>query len=429
MNSFPFINKTIRRLSFIKKSELNIRYFNQVECTVLISSSLDLQCETLSIGVENPMIILDFVNRMFTLRSLTFKCLTLGLTGSLPLILVAQGATWKDRGTFNFAFYPFSFKLIWAPLIDALYIKRFGRRKSWLVPIQLSMAGILLLLSFYVESFITNLRIILLTMIFIFLVFLTATQDICVDGLAITLFSVTNPQWASTSQTVGQTFGRFLGSSFLLTFESANFTNRFIRKPLSLPSAASGLFTVEQFIRSAALAIIVVTTCLILFLREKEDVSVSNGEETESLSLLETYLSIWKLFKKKLQSIPTSPLPSHVQKLMNIVCHFITRSTNNKNTVRFLNAQSTIARDQSKIVIIVNSIFAVTIATISNQPARLATSPDKTTKLNVEVQPLPSKPITPSFLIPQHVHFDPQRKETDHDKANLVARSSSSDRK
>ncbi|CAF3001222.1 unnamed protein product [Rotaria sp. Silwood2] len=313
MNSFPFINKTIRRLSFIKKSELNIRYFNQVECTVLISSSLDLQCETLSIGVENPMIILDFVNRMFTLRSLTFKCLTLGLTGSLPLILVAQGATWKDRGTFNFAFYPFSFKLIWAPLIDALYIKRFGRRKSWLVPIQLSMAGILLLLSFYVESFITNLRIILLTMIFIFLVFLTATQDICVDGLAITLFSVTNPQWASTSQTVGQTFGRFLGSSFLLTFESANFTNRFIRKPLSLPSAASGLFTVEQFIRSAALAIIVVTTCLILFLREKEDVSVSN--------------------------------------------------------------------------------------------------------------------VTPSFLIPQHVHFDPQRKETDHDKANLVARSSSSDRK
>ncbi|CAF4937852.1 unnamed protein product, partial [Rotaria sp. Silwood1] len=56
--------------------------------------------------------------------------LTLGLTGTLPLILVAHGATWKDRGTFNFAFYPFSFKLIWAPLIDALYSKRFGRRKS-----------------------------------------------------------------------------------------------------------------------------------------------------------------------------------------------------------------------------------------------------------------------------------------------------------
>ncbi|CAF3933200.1 unnamed protein product [Rotaria sp. Silwood1] len=225
--------------------------------------------------------------------------LTLGLTGTLPLILVAHGATWKDRGTFNFAFYPFSFKLIWAPLIDALYSKRFGRRKSWLVPIQLSMAGILLLLSFFVESFITNLRIILLTVIFIFIVFLTATQDICVDGLAITLFSATNPQWASTSQTVGQTLGRFLGSSFLLTFESANFTNRFIRKPFSLPSAASGLFTVEQFIRIAALFILVVTTCLVLFLREKEDVSNSNGEETESLSLLETYLSIWKLLKKK----------------------------------------------------------------------------------------------------------------------------------
>ncbi|CAF1402513.1 unnamed protein product [Rotaria magnacalcarata] len=225
--------------------------------------------------------------------------MNLGITSSIPLFLIAHGATWKDRGTFNFAFYPFSLKLIWAPLIDALYVKRFGRRKSWLIPIQLSAAVILLFLSFYVESFIENLRTILLAVIFFAIVVLTATQDICVDGLAISLFTATNPQWTSTSQTVGQTMGRFMGSSFLLTFESANFTNRFIREPLSITPKESGLFSLQQFVRFAALAFLIVTTCLIFFFREKENLPIVDGEETESLSLTETYLSIFKLFKKK----------------------------------------------------------------------------------------------------------------------------------
>ena len=225
--------------------------------------------------------------------------MNLGLTASMPLFLAARGATWKDQGTFNFTYYPFSLKLIWAPLIDALYSVRFGRRKSWLVPIQLSMAAIFFLLSFYVESFIAARQVILLTVIFVVIVFLTATQDICVDGLAISLFATTNSQWASTSQTVGQTLGRFIGSSFLLTLESANFTNRFIREPLSLSIQASGLFSLEQFIRCVALAFLIVTMCLTIFYREPQKVPSVDGEGTSSLTLTKTYLAIFQLLKKK----------------------------------------------------------------------------------------------------------------------------------
>jgi len=32
--------------------------------------------------------------------------------------------------------WPFSLKLLWAPLVDALYVQKFGRRKSWLLPVQ-----------------------------------------------------------------------------------------------------------------------------------------------------------------------------------------------------------------------------------------------------------------------------------------------------
>ncbi|CAF1530872.1 unnamed protein product, partial [Adineta steineri] len=138
------------------------------------------------------------------------------------------------------------------------------------------------------------------TIVFFIIVFLTASEDICVDGLAITLFAVSNPQWASTSQAIGQTFGRFLGSSFLLTFESANFTNRFIRKPLSLPYQTTGLFSLVHFVRFVAVAFLIVTVCLIIFVREKEETLDTNGTQTNNLSLIQTYLSIIKLFKNLL---------------------------------------------------------------------------------------------------------------------------------
>jgi PAT family acetyl-CoA transporter-like MFS transporter 1 len=225
--------------------------------------------------------------------------MNLGLAYSIPLFLISSGATWKDQGTFNFTFYPFSLKLLWAPLIDVLYIERFGRRKSWLVPIQLITGGIFFFLSFYIESLISTNSVVFLTVIFFFIIFLTATEDICIDGLAISLFAMTNPQWASTSQTIGQTLGQFASSSFLLTFESSNFTNRFIRKPLSLPLQSSGLFSLEQFVRFIAVTFLIVTICLIVFLREKQEVLNINGEKTNDFSVTKTYLSIIKLLKKK----------------------------------------------------------------------------------------------------------------------------------
>jgi len=33
--------------------------------------------------------------------------------------------------------WPYSLKIMWAPLVDALYIQKVGRRKSWLLPVQI----------------------------------------------------------------------------------------------------------------------------------------------------------------------------------------------------------------------------------------------------------------------------------------------------
>ena len=42
------------------------------------------------------------------------------------------------------ASYPYSFKLLWSPIVDSMYSLAFGRRKSWVIPIQLASAVLLL---------------------------------------------------------------------------------------------------------------------------------------------------------------------------------------------------------------------------------------------------------------------------------------------
>ena len=215
----------------------------------------------------------------------------IGFILAIPLYLDSRGAKWQEQGTFNFVFYPFSLKLAWAPIIDAVYISRFGRRKTWLIPIQFLIGITLIILSFYLTTLIEQLQIKILTCIFFFIYFLLASQDVCVDGWALTLLANYNLQWASTCQTVGQTIGRFIGFTILMTFESANFTNRFIRKPFLVTEKSHGLFTLDQFIRFWGVAFILISSGIALSNKEKE--------ENNHLNLKQTYLSIFKLFRKK----------------------------------------------------------------------------------------------------------------------------------
>ena len=76
----------------------------------------------------------------------------MGLTGSLPFILSSRKVSYSDQGTFSFAFWPFSLKLLWAPLVDTVFLRRLGRRKSWIVPMQLLMGVFMIIFSSYVHE-------------------------------------------------------------------------------------------------------------------------------------------------------------------------------------------------------------------------------------------------------------------------------------
>jgi PAT family beta-lactamase induction signal transducer AmpG len=80
----------------------------------------------------------------------------LGFASGLPLALTGQALqTWLtvegvDLATIGFlglVGLPYTFKFLWAPLMDRFELPLLGRRRGWLVLTQLLLAGLLLLLS------------------------------------------------------------------------------------------------------------------------------------------------------------------------------------------------------------------------------------------------------------------------------------------
>lgn len=91
----------------------------------------------------------------------------------------------------------------------------------------------MLLLSCYVNEWLgsngSEPNIVILTVLFFLLNFLAATQDIAVDGWALSMLKKENVGHASTCNSVGQTTGFFLSYVLFMALESSTFCNKYLR--------------------------------------------------------------------------------------------------------------------------------------------------------------------------------------------------------
>lgn len=71
--------------------------------------------------------------------------------GSVPFIL-REHLSYSQLGAFALSSYPYSFKLLWSPIVDALYFPSIGRRKSWIIPMQLIIGSLMLYISANVQK-------------------------------------------------------------------------------------------------------------------------------------------------------------------------------------------------------------------------------------------------------------------------------------
>ena len=189
--------------------------------------------------------------------------------GSIPFLLKSH-LSYSQIGVYSLASYPYSLKLLWSPIVDAIWSARVGRRKSWIVPIQtLSGFGMIYLGSrasqmMEAAGADNGAGVWGFTGWWFSLVFMCATQDIAVDGWALTLLSQSNLSYASTAQTVGLTGGQFLSYTVFLALNSPDFANKWFRsQPLDV-----GLITLNSYLTFFGWFYLLVTLGLAILKKE-----------------------------------------------------------------------------------------------------------------------------------------------------------------
>ncbi|KNC86298.1 hypothetical protein SARC_01560 [Sphaeroforma arctica JP610] len=205
--------------------------------------------------------------------------------GSVPFLL-KQHLSFSDIAIFSFAQYPYSLKILWSPIVDAVYLGNIGRRKSWIIPAQVLCGLLFLTIGQSIDTIIVDpeLDIYYFTSIFVLLIICAATQDIAVDGWALELLPPEHREYASTCQTIGLNSGYFLSFTVFLSFNSAEFCNRFIR---SEPSEL-GLLQLGSYMQFWGLLSILVSLWLLVVKKEqptKVDMTVHESYSLTGLPL------------------------------------------------------------------------------------------------------------------------------------------------
>jgi len=100
---------------------------------------------------------------------------------ALPAILRELGVSRTTIGAMAILLIPWVLKFLWAPLVDRYGSRRFGRRRSWILPLQLTNIGLILVMSRFSPA--EDLWVIFGIACLVAVV--ASTQDIATDGYAV----------------------------------------------------------------------------------------------------------------------------------------------------------------------------------------------------------------------------------------------------
>ncbi len=135
---------------------------------------------------------------------------------ALPVLFRQSGVSLTIIGFSSLLSLPWMLKIVWAPLVDRFWIAKFGRRKSWLVPLQMVMVA-----SAYTA---THIDIALNPALFAATIFVmnfcASIQDIAVDGLAIDILKDNDLGYGNAIQVVGYKIGMLVSGGFLVWLSS-----------------------------------------------------------------------------------------------------------------------------------------------------------------------------------------------------------------
>jgi PAT family beta-lactamase induction signal transducer AmpG len=121
--------------------------------------------------------------RVGALSLLSFSSgLPLGLVWiAIPTWLKVAGFDIKTVALVTLAQAPWTFKFLWSPLMDRYVPPLLGRRRGWIVLMQIALAGLIALLASQAKSP----DVVVIAVIAILIAFASASQDIAIDSYAV----------------------------------------------------------------------------------------------------------------------------------------------------------------------------------------------------------------------------------------------------
>ncbi|KAF7458487.1 Acetyl-coenzyme A transporter 1 [Cryptosporidium felis] len=266
----------------------------------------------------------EYFNIIYLITLYVIQGLPMGISYSIPFLLQGK-ISYSEQSLFGMVVLPFSLKLLWAPLVDSVYIEKIGRRKTWIVPTQL-LCSILMIIGSYPRFLPTWLcegielkdsidkvtpNVTLITMYFSVLYFLMATQDIAVDAWAVNLLSPRNRGLASTCNIIGQSSGYIISYLGFLFLNDPSISNKYVRPLLGMELIENKpMCEMSQFIYFWGILIFIVT--LITTMVKKDDNCISDDvlhkkiddvdghlDSDSELTLIEAYSLLYKIIQLK----------------------------------------------------------------------------------------------------------------------------------
>jgi PAT family beta-lactamase induction signal transducer AmpG len=163
-------------------------------------------------------------HRLFVVVLLGFASgLPLALTGqAMQAWLSAEGLKVSDIGFLSLVGLPYTFKFLWAPLMDRFEPPGLGRRRGWLVVTQLALAGVLMALA----STSPSAALPSFAWLAVLCAFVSASQDVVVDAYRTDLLPAHERGIGSSLNVMGYRFAMILsgGVAFIWT-DPANTAN------------------------------------------------------------------------------------------------------------------------------------------------------------------------------------------------------------
>ncbi len=131
---------------------------------------------------------------------------------ALPVLMRQQGVSLSKIGFTSLLTLPWALKFLWAPVVDTRWWPRVGRRRTWILAMQVSAVLVLTAIAAAPGSD----RLVMLMIAMFVLNTIAATQDIATDGLAVELLPPQERGFANGLQVAGYRIGMTVGGGVLL---------------------------------------------------------------------------------------------------------------------------------------------------------------------------------------------------------------------